>query len=34
MYTDNQNVTNLIRKGSMKSELEDIALDDFLYILR
>ncbi|XP_071123255.1 uncharacterized protein [Mytilus edulis] len=29
IYTDNQNVTKIIRKGSMKSELQDIALDVF-----
>ena len=29
IYTDNQNVTNIIRKGSMKSDLQEIALNFF-----
>ena len=29
IYTDNQNVTNIIRKGNMKSDLQEIALNVF-----
>jgi hypothetical protein len=29
IYTDNQNVVSIVNKGSMKSELQDIALHIF-----